>query len=877
MNRFRFPIPYSPFRWGSGSRSGLTSILVVLFATFLFTTLQGQVVPLPGPGSNAVTVVASEDCGSSRLYAALAGRGYRTLWTTPIQVPVADLGTLGGGGLSPLRVGGGMTTQTLHLRGADGRRYVFRSVRKETRRALDEEFWGTPVEGVYQDQLCSFHPTGAVIVARLLEAVGVLHPTPQFLVVPDDPRLGEFREQFAGMLVLFEERPDDLPDGQAGFGGSRRITQTEDFFDDLEEHAHDRIDRIALLKSRLVDLLVGDRDRSINNYLWARYDEGDEGHSWEPVPRDRDQSFVRFDGTIKKVVRWYDPRLVSFTHEDSDIMGLTRNAWDIDRNLLVGLDRETWDSTVSGVKEAISDDVIAEAVRRMPEEHIDLVGDELEATLRGRRDRLSQAAAGLYRIVFREADVHASDEDEVAVLTRTAGGDLHLSVHHRGPDSEPEGPPHFQRTFSSAETKELRLYLHGGDDLARIEGAFDSPILVRIVGGGGDDELSDTSGTGNSLFYDDGGDTRVGGSGTKLVRKNAPRPYTWWVNSERELDFGSRSWPQFSVSYDSDRGFFFSGGLKRESYGFLKDPFSQRLQVKMGWAVGRAEPLADYRHYFQDVVGGSDLQVRARYSGFEIVRFYGLGNETEQSEAKEFYEVQQKQLELLAALSFGDGEGRQVSLGPVFRRTSSDTTNSNTFVSASRAYGTGTFQQAGLRLTVDLDERDLVSAPTRGFHLSAGASYYPEVLDVESSFGEVHGEAAGYLSPGSGNPTLAVRLGGKRLWGTFPYSDAAFIGGTDNVRGLLEQRFAGDAAVYGSAEIRLFLTRFRIVFPYDLGVFGLTDTGRVFLDGEPSGTWHNSIGGGIWLAPVTRAATVQLSFAESGGRRAFYVGMGFAY
>ena len=859
--------------WGARE----ASLLVLLLAPLCAGELHGQVFPPPPPGTDSATVIASEDCGSNPIYASLAGRGYRVLWTTPTRFPVADLETLGEGGLTPLRLGGGMTTQTLHLRGADGHRYVFRSVRKNTRQALEEEFWGTPVESVYQDQLCSFHPSGAVIVAGLLEAVGILHPDPQYLIVPDDPRLGEFREQFAGMLVLFEERPDDLPDGQAGFGNSDHIVQTEDFFDELEERAHDRLNRVGLLKSRLVDLVVGDRDRSINNILWARYDEEDGGHYWEPGPRDRDQSFVRFDGSIKKVIRWYDRRLVSYTHDESNVKGLTRNAWDIDRNLLVGLEREEWDSVVQRVKETLSDEVIARAVRTMPREHFDLVGDELEATLRERRDRLENAAEELYEIVFREADVHGSDEDEVGVVRSMGDGTIQVTLQHRGPESGAAEARHFQRTFTTGETEELRLYLHGGDDRLRIEGPLESAMVLRIIGGGGDDQITNLSSAGDVFFYDAGGETRVDGAGTKLIKRNARRPFSWWVDSERELDFGSHTWPELSVSYDGDRGLLASGGLRKDSYGFLKEPFGRRMRVTMGWSMGRSQPIVDYRDHFQDVWGSGDIQIHAGYSGFEIVRFYGLGNRTQQSESKEFYEVHQKQLELATSLSFGDGEHREFSFGPVFRRTSSDTTNPTTLVAEDRFYGTGTFQQAGLQLSVDLDERDLTSAPTRGFHITGGASFFPEVLDVESNFGEVHGEAAGYLSPGGGNPTLAVRVGAKRLWGTFPYSEAAFIGGSNNVRGLLEQRFAGDASVYGSAELRVFLTRFRIVFPFDLGVFGLTDTGRVYWDGEPGGAWQNSVGGGIWLAPVTRGATVQLSYATSGDQRAFYVGMGFAY
>ena len=156
-------------RCSSWGRTSLPSALFLLaFGIFGIEGAEAQVSPPPLPGDSAVSVIPAEYCEAGGVFTALAGKGYRHLWTTPVTVPVAKLGELGGGGLTPLRVGGGMTTQTLHMRGADGRRYVFRSVQKVTRQALAEEFWGTPVEAIMQDQLCSFHPSGAVIVARLL-------------------------------------------------------------------------------------------------------------------------------------------------------------------------------------------------------------------------------------------------------------------------------------------------------------------------------------------------------------------------------------------------------------------------------------------------------------------------------------------------------------------------------------------------------------------------------------------------------------------------------------------------------------------------------------------------------------------------------------
>ena len=115
------------------------------------------------------------------------------------------------------------------------------------------------------------------------------------------------------------------------------------------------------------------------------------------------------------------------------------------------------------------------------------------------------------------------------------------------------------------------------------------------------------------------------------------------------------------------------------------------------------------------------------------------------------------------------------------------------------------------------------------------------------------------------------------MWGTFPYSEAAFIGGVGDVRGLREQRYAGRSAAYGSAELRVALGRFTLVFPADFGVFGFGDVGRVYVDDDPSDVWHNGYGGGIWIAPVMRETTARVAVARSEGRTTFLLGLGFGF
>lgn len=856
-----------------GSRSPLAVAAVLWGMAVVPCPLVAQVVPPPPPGTPTVTVTPGAAYEAGSLYRTLLGGGYRSLWTTPIRVPVADLSTIGGG-LTPTRLGGGMTTRTLHLDGADGRRYVFRSVDK-TPTDLLEDFEGSPLESIIQDQISSFHPTGAPVVARLLDAVGVLHPEPTYMVVPDDPRLGEFREAFAGLLVLVEERPDDGPNGRPGFAGSRDIEQTDDLFEELEEDPGERVDAEEFLRARLVDLLVGDRDRSHNNLLWARFDREGGGHLWRVIPRDRDQAFVRFDGQLKAMARRYDRRLVTFGEAYPDIFGLTRNAWDMDRMLLVDLERAAWDRVVREVRASLTDEAIAAAVRAMPREHVALIGAEMETALRARRDHLAEAADVLYRAVFRVADIQATDVDEVLRVAREPGG-VTVTLARR---DEPEAP-FFRRRFADGETAELRVYLHGGDDRAVVTGrGWDGPRL-RIIGGGGADAVVDDTEDGrpDATFYDPDDDTDVSALGRiAWKRREARQPYSWF-ELRRELDWGASTVPEPRISYDADRGLLVVAGLRHARYGFLKRPFAQRMRVRAGWAFGVQRPLVDYRQLVRSALGPADLHLGFRWSGIEILNWFGLGNETTTDHPTAYHRVTHEEVTLTAAVSVGDGERRHLEVGPTFTYTSTDTAGAATLIADDDPYGSGGFAQVGLRTSFAVDARDAPGTPTGGYLLTGGGAWFPGVLDAtRGAFGEAHGQAAAYLSPPGGNPVLAVRGAGKKVWGSWPFTGAAFLGGPASLRGLREQRYAGDAMLLGSAELRVDVGRMTFPVPTDVGILVLADVGRVFYGPESSSTWHSGVGGGLWFALVNRSNLVQVTVARSEGGTRLGAGVGFAY
>ncbi|MGH7731912.1 MAG: BamA/TamA family outer membrane protein, partial [Candidatus Eiseniibacteriota bacterium] len=570
----------------------------------------------------------------------------------------------------------------------------------------------------------------------------------------------------------------------------------------------------------------------------------------------------------------YLPEVIGFEHDYPSLFRLTWTGRVLDRRLLVDLGRPVWDSVAAALRAQLTDSVIDAAVGRMPQEFYAKNGADLARALRNRRDRLPEAAARFYELLAGEVDVHATDADDRAEVERLAGGRtaLRLTAH---------GFTYYHRTFDPRETREIRLYLHGGDDRLVVRGAGSGPML-RAIGGGGDDELVDSAGSGATRLYDDRGANRfVRGADTKVDTRAYEPPPADSVSLERPRDWGSRWQPLTWVTFVPDVGLFVGAGVSRTGYGFRRLPYSSRMVVRAGYATAAASYRAEFTGEFRGLVAPAVATLHLRSSGIDVVRFHGFGNETVApgGAPDDFFEVRQQQFRVEPSLAFplSRGGAAQLSLGPVFKFAHTDPEPGSFLSLTGPYYGTGRFGQVGAQVGFTLDTRDRPAAAARGVLVSVRGVAYPAALDVTDPFGAVRGEASGYLS--AGDPavaTLALRVGGIKVWGdTVPFHEAAFVGGASTVRGFAENRFAGDAGVYGNAELRLRVAKFFLLLPGDLGVFGLADVGRVYLAGESSDRWHTGIGGGVWFAFLNRANTVTIAAAKSDERTAVYVRAGF--
>lgn len=597
-------------------------------------------------------------------------------------------------------------------------------------------------------------------------------------------------------------------------------------------------------------------------------------HWWRPIPRDRDKAFFRFDGFLVWIAGFYQPHLVGFDDDYPSAWQLTYSGRVVDRRLLAGLERRTWDSVAGALRARLTDSVIDAAVRALPPPYFDRNGPALARALRHRRDRLPDFAARFYALLAESPEVHATDRRDSVDVVRQPGGRVAVRLSRAG------SAPYYQRTFDPAETSEIRLFLHGGDDrLVVRDSAADgaSGPLIRVVGGRGDDELTDSSSAGARLYDDAGRNRFVRGPRTRVDTRRYQPPPVDSSSLAPPRDWGAWSVPLVWSSYAPDLGLFIGAGVTRTGYGFRHVPYRSRVQLRAGYATGAETYRAEFTGEFRDPLSPTVVSLRARASGIEVIHFYGLGNETPDAGGREFHKVRQQQYVIAPALDFALTSASRLSLGPLFKfsRTRLD---AGTFIETTRPYGVTEFGQIGAIAELNVDTRDQPAAATRGVALRVGGSYFPKAIDVASAFGEAHAEGTSYLTaPLPLDPTLALRASGRKNWGRYPFHEAAFLGGWNTVRGFPEQRFAGDAAVFGNAELRLAVTSFFLLLPGEMGVFGLYDAGRVYRAGERSERWHAAGGGGLWIAFLNRANTVTLAGADGGAGLRLYARAGFAF
>ena len=849
------------------------------------------------PPGKTVRVKASNRYRAGKGKRLWFGTNYRSVWNTEIEVPVFDLGTERGG-LKILQQGGGRQTLSLRLADSTGREWVLRSVEKYPENAIPEMLRETFAQQIVQDQISAAHPFASLVIPPLADAAGVYHANPRVVYIPDDPRLGIYRKDFANTLSIFEERLSGDARDRKHFGNAEKIISTTKVLEKLAKDNDNAVDQQQAVKSRLFDLWLGDWDRHEDQWRWAVY-ENKKGELYKPIPRDRDQTFFVNQGIVPKLVsrKWAMPMFEGFEEDIRWPSGLSFSARYFDRTFLTQLSKDDWIEQARALKASLTDEVIEASIRQWPSSIFDLNGAEIIRKLKARRDRLEEYAVTHYEFVSREVNVAGSDKREHFEVNRKPDGTVHVRMYKITKEGV-KGKVVYDRIFHRTETKEIRLYGLGGNDVFDMKGETRKSILVRIIGGNDTDVIADSSRvsglTKKTLVYDVP-PTAIEGKEAADHTSTDPT-----VNQYDRTGFQyNRLAPLVYGHYNFDDGVFLGGGFIFISHGFRKSPFKQRHLVLASMAPLTASYNFRYQGKFNEVVGkwGLDVDANIRQPNF-VNNFFGLGNETEfdkQGEEAEdairFYRFRFEEILLEASASYPLGNIGSVKIGPALQRIEVEE-DANRFISEyALTLPDNLFNEfntyAGVAAQFLIDKRNHPQLTTKGIVFNVSGRSMKGVDRSANSFSSWETSVSFYQSfKLPARVTYALRAGAGITHGDYEFYQAQILDGRTELRGFRKTRFYGDSKLYFNNEIRIKLLSFRsYLFPAHLGILGFYDVGRVWykdatgLDpsaGGKSSVWHKGFGGGVWFTPFN-ITVLSTEVGHSTEGTLVYVRLGFLF
>ena len=808
------------------------------------------VVYVPYAADSIVVSANKEYAKASKTKRFFNGDNYREVWAEPVKLKVFRINAEMGG-FTIKGIGGGHQTRSLKLADNDGADWSLRSINKDLTKILPPGVKGTLAQRYVQDFISSAHPYSPVIVPDLAKAINITVATPKVMFVPNDPALGNYRPLFANTVCLLEKK-EPVPKGIDTKSEQKIINK---LYDDNDN----RVDQNAFLRARLLDFLLADWDRHLDQWRFAEYDTG-KGKLYIPIPRDRDQAFSYSDGFLIKLASSnFIPFIKGFKKDIPAIQWLAYWARDLDRSFLNKLDSAAWKKTIAEFKNNLSDVVIDKAVHNLPPEIFKLSGDKIINKLKSRRDDLANnAAMKYYAFLSRRVDIVGSNKNEYFKV-ESVGKNLQVRMYKRTGKTD-SAALMYSRIFEPAVTKEIDIYGLNGDDFFEIDEKVNTDIKVRIIGGRGDDTFN-IKGSVKNYLYDF--------SGEKNFIANTRRTSTRFENdplvnrySQTGFNYNKFSFPNLNVGYNAEDGLLAGIGFSRKVFGFRREPYSSFQKLSTLYAFSSGAYKVAYNGEFNNVSGKkNDIVLTGEIGKPTLNNFFGLGNNSkyQQDSGIQYYRVRYNYATLDAMIRRRLTSYLSVSIGPsVYNYWNHIEDNRNKILSTPTLVGLDSVNvyqtkvYGGGKLQILLNNLNSEILPTRGIHWLTQFSSLGGLNKNSKSFTALTSDMTVYssLSDPAGLVSI-LRLGGGHIFNNqYEYFQALNLGQNNFLRGFRKNRFAGKSLAYGSLTllIKLFDSK-SYILPGSVGIIAFDDVGRVWASDQSSNKWHNAVGGGLYFSP----------------------------
>ena len=778
------------------------------------------------------------------------GKNYRREWSTPVSLPVFILNNKEGG-LTPVKEGGGHQTTSLHLETKDGKNYTLRSVDKRLGKVLPENFKGTWIERQVDDEVSMSNPYAAVTVSVMEQSAGIYHTTPEYVYVPKQEALDSFNDKIGNKVYLFEQRLKGDWSNAGNLGNFEKFYDTWEVMDKLKEESKNQVDQAAYLKARLIDMLIGDWDRHEDQWAWGEVKKGNQ-KIYVPVPQDRDQAYFVHNGKLLDALIYGAGigYFQSFKDHISNVKPLNFEERGIDRVFTNELTKTQWENIAKDLQQALTDDVIEKAVKKLPPEVFPFSGKKIIKDLKSRRDLLMKYAEQYYLFLSKEVEVIGTKGTDYFEVTRLNDSETSVNLYNISTDGLKETVPYYSRTFLTNETKEIRLFGLSGNDVYKTEGKVNKGFKIKIVSGDNKDSIIVNSMAGHTTrtyIYDDSDDyIKTSGRIKHKVSLDSARhryEYKTYVYDKRGF------MPSLSYSF-ADR-LFIGAGYGWTHYHWQKPPYVFKQKIGVNYSISQRALSFTYAGIFPNTLGRWDLSILGNYDAVRWTNFYGLGNETILTTKNLDYN-RMRSSEASGTLGFTRKTGNNFFDIHGFYQSVKIINDDNRYTVKniapidSTVFNVKNF--AGIAGEYSFSKLNDAIVPTAGITLSGNISYTQNVNESSKSFWKYGGNLQLYI-PLFYKFSLALSGGIETVDGSPEFYQYPSIGGGQDLRGFQRQRFYGKTVFYNSNEFR-FISKVRsYLFNGKAGLLAFVDDGRVWMPSEKSNTLHVGYGGGVILDP----------------------------
>lgn len=841
--------------------------------------------------SVANSIYTKEEVSKSKFHEFLWGDRFRDQYGIPIKAEVLYLDSLKGG-LTPFRRGGGTQSKSLHLKDAEGKRYVIRALKKEAvqfiqsaifvDQYLEDELQNSALEKLVLDVFTGSYPYAPLLIGQLSDSIHLAHLNPALYYIPKQPALGKYNTEFGDELYLFEEHASE---GHLHLGGeffTGEIISTDDMLDEILSDESKKIDEQEFIKARLFDMLIGDWDRHQDQWRWMEYKENNET-IYKPLPRDRDQPFSRMSdgllfGAAVKLLPPSGKKLKKYNENIAKVEHFNFSPLPLDIALFEKLDKEEWDRQAAYIQSRLTDDVIDQAFLQLPQTLSDQTLEEIKSTLKKRRSHLQEISDNYFDYLSKRRILKTTHKDDYILIEANKHGELNVRFSRIIKGSPKRA--YFQKKFFPKKTKEIWIYGLDDDDVFEVKGKS-TAIKLILIGGQNNDTYSIEQGK-NIWIYDfkSKKNTVQSANGAKVKLRDDYDLNTY--NYHKRNYMHNKFVPK--LSYNPDNGYQLGGSLVHKKYGFETNPFTNRQLVEASFFSATSGIELTYQNEIANFINNSNLLLDASYNTPKSsINFFGFGNETinlDEEKGLDYNRVLLEQFTIHPKLKWKSYGGSGFSAGIKYQTVNVARTLDRFISENDLAEKLIKAEQFGsISLDYHFENKNYAIFPTNGIKAGIHLSFTQNLDKEERHFFSIVPELTFINKLSYANKAVLVsRLKAHLITSDqFEFYQAATIGGDDGLRGFRNQRFTAKHSFYHSTDFRYAMGALRNqIVPLEYGFFLGFDYGRVWSDEISSKKWHNSQGTGIFLNLAgSFGSTLGLFNSVEGFRLYFNLGLDF--